>query len=339
MWTLIHAGVEQTFEDWGFGQLKRTLASQGPDYVTFQHANAQSMTDTQLFTRGDIIEVWRDRIFSATDKKFSGGTRFFYGLVIEVPRTGAGDSESLEYKIAGPWWYLEHKVYEQTWYFFRQYTVPTDPRSPPLYNELTTSHIIINQKILKQGQLPLPGQYLKLSTGQQIRDVLEWCRSLRTEGTSDFIRIAPFDIGDEFPSLDLNLWTLTNPNTNIPTDQAVLDALDGISPNVDVPLDVDVDKACSEIIRKQLRWAPDSVTWFDYTTTPYPTFHCKRRRSLPKTDVPFSTDPITGDDGPVAGLSVSPRYDLQVPMVKITFEFAITSFCRFAPISILPFKG
>lgn len=62
----------------------------------------------------------------------------------------------------------------------------------------------------------------------------------------------------------------------------------GISVQNPDPLDyplliICVDEArdlfCTDVIQRELRWAPDAVTWFDYTTTP-PTFRCLQRPSL-----------------------------------------------------------
>ena len=43
-----------------------------------------------------------------------------------------------------------------------------------------------------------------------------------------------------------------------------------------VPFDEITDLPCSECIKKMLRWTPDAVAWFDYSTTP-PTFNVTRR--------------------------------------------------------------
>jgi hypothetical protein len=66
-----------------------------------------------------------------------------------------------------------------------------------------------------------------------------------------------------------------------------------------------------------LRWTPDAVTWFDYTTTP-PTLHCKRRSEL--SDV--SLDLNAGDV--INGLRLNPRYDLRSAYVLIRYERAMT---------------
>jgi hypothetical protein len=78
---------------------------------------------------------------------------------------------------------------------------------------------------------------------------------------------------------------------------------------------------CAEIIRELLRWAPDVVTWFDYTTSP-PTLHFARRASL--TSRTIALVPRTGEVGTteyndVEDLTIRSREDLLVPAVVIDY--------------------
>ena len=66
-----------------------------------------------------------------------------------------------------------------------------------------------------------------------------------------------------------------------------------------------------------LRWSPDAVTWFDYTTSP-PTFHCDARANL-------ETQPLALNGGDlIRDLRVNPRYDLLTPYVLINYEQTTT---------------
>jgi hypothetical protein len=89
-----------------------------------------------------------------------------------------------------------------------------------------------------------------------------------------------------------------------------------------IPVDEVRDVTCSEVIRKQLRWHPDVVPWFDYTTTT-PTFHARRRANLTPVTLalkkPTSADPDPEND-PFADLVITPRYDLQRSVVAIKYE-------------------
>ncbi len=68
----------------------------------------------------------------------------------------------------------------------------------------------------------------------------------------------------------------------------------------------------AEVIRQMLRWTPDVVTWFDYTTSP-PTFHARKLASLTSRTLTVGTDAITG-------FSLVPRYDLALPAVVLKFK-------------------
>ena len=56
-----------------------------------------------------------------------------------------------------------------------------------------------------------------------------------------------------------------------------------------IPWEEVVDLSCAEVIFRMLRWAPDCVAWFDYSTTPYPTFHCRGRAALSALSLSRST--------------------------------------------------
>src|SRR5262249_34743621 len=116
----------------------------------------------------------------------------------------------------------------------------------PLGNAITgpgmSSHLFMNlDSLAPVGSTLNVG---KLTTGQQILAALDWC-------------LAPFV------------------NANVPPPFQI----GRITPNVDVPIDEVRDITCAEVIHKMLRWSPDAVTYFDYTTTP-PTFHCLRRADM-----------------------------------------------------------
>ena len=86
-----------------------------------------------------------------------------------------------------------------------------------------------------------------------------------------------------------------------------------ITPNAIAPYSEVLDRSCAEVIRNFLRWTPDAMTAFDYTTTPYPTLSIHLRA-----DAATVTLPAYG--APVSGLDLTPRHDLQAPSVVLKFE-------------------
>lgn len=114
----------------------------------------------------------------------------------------------------------------------------------------------------------------KVSVGQQIADAIEYAASCGVA-----IQAAP-DLVGNFP----------------------------MTP----PFDEGLDMMCGEVIKKALKWAPDAVTWFDYTTTP-PTLHAARRAQLQAVSVS-----VVG--APLASLQLDPRHDLVAPSVVLKYE-------------------
>jgi len=85
-----------------------------------------------------------------------------------------------------------------------------------------------------------------------------------------------------------------------------------------VPLDEVTDLPCSECIRRVLKWTPDAVTWFDYSTNP-PTFNVTRRGECAGTTIPF-TGNLTGDSGAeVESIDIKALPELVAPGVVFRY--------------------
>jgi hypothetical protein len=80
---------------------------------------------------------------------------------------------------------------------------------------------------------------------------------------------------------------------------------------VHIPLDECKDLSCADIIRRLLRWVPDTVCYIDYGPS-VPTISFLRRSQMPSTTLSISSH--------VQEFSIQPRYDLQVPAVVLKFE-------------------
>lgn len=84
-------------------------------------------------------------------------------------------------------------------------------------------------------------------------------------------------------------------------------------PNTKVPIAEHRDGiTCAQAIVQMLRWLPDTIGRWDYATTP-PTLHLDRRADLTALSLTLGTPPF-------AEAELTPRYDLQVPCVRITYE-------------------
>lgn len=86
-----------------------------------------------------------------------------------------------------------------------------------------------------------------------------------------------------------------------------------IDPTMQIPWSEEIDITCAEVIHRMLRWAPDAVVYFDYSTDP-PTMHVRSRANLAAVSFACAAG------APAHRLSVTPRYDLQVPGVLLRYE-------------------
>jgi len=241
-WTIIDAnGVEKSVADWGLGEVTRERINQMPDLVTFRAEGTPSDADP-IFAHGSTVKLLQN------------GTPWFYGRVVQVPGRASAKAEDQLYRVAGPWWYLENLVFQQTW--------QTTNGTNPTLIATNKSRLILGQK----------SDGTKLATGAAILEVLAYATA----------RGVPITVGTITP--------------------------DAIAPYAEA-----LDRSCAEVIRNFLRWTPDAMAAFDYTTTPYPTLSIHLRA-----DAATVTLPAYG--APVSGLDLTPRHDLQAPAVVLKFE-------------------
>jgi hypothetical protein len=84
------------------------------------------------------------------------------------------------------------------------------------------------------------------------------------------------------------------------------------------PAEEGINITCAEAIRRCARWVPDSIAWFDYSTTdgggnPAPTFHFRPRANLTPITVDAETDSISD-------MSFRARSDQKLPGVMLIYE-------------------
>jgi hypothetical protein len=241
-WTIAYNGTEKLLADWGLARVTRTLVSQGLDELAFA-AEGSAADAAPLFPFRSTITLWRNR--TAGGGSFTGGQQWFAGLITQTPRAGSPQSESMQYKAVGPWWYLENRVFQQAYEnIFLGFAVAGDPTTA-MFGQATSSHLFLNQGLSSSA-------LVKITNGQQIIEALNWALKPFVDASAAL----PFRIGN-------------------------------VTPNVDVPIDEVRDITCAEVIHKMLRWSPDAVTYFDYTTNP-PTFNCVRRQDMIPANVDVS---------------------------------------------------
>ena len=236
-WTIEYGGDYVSFASLGLGNLTRTLTTLGPDMVTFTAPGADFDGDA-LFAYGATVRIKKD------------GVQWFYGRVVSLPRQGGATEEQIIYQLAGPWWYLDKCVYQQSWKVYDGGLI-----------DANKSRAILNQNA--SGN--------RITSGAQIQDAVNWAIG----------KGAPIQLGT-------------------------------VDPDINLPFDEQTDISCAEVILKMLRWSPDVVTWFDYSTST-PTFHARKRSNLTAVSLAIGTDEIDN-------IMITPRYDLQIPGVVIHYE-------------------
>ena len=189
-WTIAFGGTEKLVADWGFGQLQRKLVSQGQDELTFAAEGAAADGVSPFTPFESVITLWRDRELDDSGN-WTGGTMWFTGIIIQIPRRGAPDAESNGYKAAGPWWYLDTRVFEKTFNIFDHLAIPGD-LSSAVYVQKTFSHCFLNI-----GPTPAFSQFNMITTGQQIIEALNWALKPFTDAGAP----APFQVGTVSPAL------------------------------------------------------------------------------------------------------------------------------------------
>lgn len=91
----------------------------------------------------------------------------------------------------------------------------------------------------------------------------------------------------------------------------------GTAPDVEIPLDEQIDIRCMDVLRKQGRWIPSATWQIDYSTTP-PTLNVVKRSDQTVVTLPVgSSDP---DDPAVDVASLHPREDLRASVVALRYK-------------------
>lgn len=151
----------------------KTLAQLGIESATFDLNNLAA--DVLTFTVGgrafDAAALWPYGTLLALLKP--DGSRFFVGRVEPWTREGRPDAQNHLGRLVNPWWYLEHKIYEQTYQQTQFTSVPAvgSPLPPTVTNTYTTPRVVLN--ILFDGTPGGRGFY-NATTGQQIADAVNW---------------------------------------------------------------------------------------------------------------------------------------------------------------------
>jgi hypothetical protein len=296
VWTLTYNGVTQDLATWRIEGMQRKRKSGETDTVTFR---IKGYVDAaQSFAQWKPLTILRN------------GKVWFTGIVTDVPRKASGKSESLNYEISGPWYWLEKTTFQQMW-------VTLDLSGGGIATMTTLrSSVILGQAL----------NGVKMNSGQVMLEVLYYAMYAYQ--------------GVAFPvEVDVN----NLPPAPNPADGPLPFQIGHLTPSITVPYSNPRDKSCADIIRLMMKYSPSAVAWLDYSTVdangnPLPTLNIAQRTYLAGAPVPPGTIPAPaqplpppktiqslGTSIPVNGYAIEgfnprPRYDLQVPVVVAKFE-------------------
>lgn len=148
--------------DLGATNLRRSIHSQTVDTFTFDIPG--DLLTADLFAYGSTVQVFKDT------------ARVFYGRVTSLPRQANGTQEAVSVTLSGPWWHLEHCVYQQTWKLVESGVETSKP----------SSRVVLGQN----------NQGVAITTGAQIADAINWAIAKGAPialGTIDPDITIPFD--------------------------------------------------------------------------------------------------------------------------------------------------
>jgi hypothetical protein len=317
MWTLQKMGdpttnPESSFANLGLYAATLALHSQGLDKFGFTIAH--DIDEPLPYVFGDVLIIRRERDETygipgnIRTLEYTGGSIAFIGLVDMPPRRASGNAEELSYELTGPWWYLDNLVYQQPWYIVTDTAHPLDSRLGGYQ-----SHILMNNGI----------NGARLFTDWQIWDAVHFAIGFQTVNKKEIRLGYPTDAkGAPMLVPTTQHYTIKNPAGDPPTvDIGAGPDATAKFPSIEVPYSEGRDMTCGEVIRRQLKWSPDALTWFDYTTThpvtgvPMPTFNCVRRADMKK-----MTLDLTDVSKITTRIELTRRDELKVPAVVVKFE-------------------
>jgi hypothetical protein len=281
----LDGGDHRTLADWSIDpDVTKVTKSQAPDTLSFR-MTLQDGTAEHSFPNGSRIILRRD-VNQAVDGTLTGGTIVFVGTVVEHPVVLGPQDETHLYTAVGPWWDLENITFQQQWFSWDGSINPETLKPTAEFEAKDTTHVIIPWKVVLDEEVG--GIPTILTVEEQIQEAITF--AIDRSGVA--IQLGDVDI----------------------IRTAGADGFDAIT----VALNEYRDITVAEVIKNILRWSPDAVTWWDYTTLdendePAPTFHCRIWKRL-------ETVTWALGDGTNVKSDITPRYDLRRDGVVCRFE-------------------
>jgi hypothetical protein len=114
-WTIeVVGGNQQTVDAWGLAEPVLSFLNQAPDTLAVSAAG-RDVDAAHVFAYGSTIKLHRKVYTDAEVPVLVEDQVYFVGRVIELPDGGDAAGENQRVVAAGPWWYLDNLVFQQTW--------------------------------------------------------------------------------------------------------------------------------------------------------------------------------------------------------------------------------
>ncbi len=237
----INGGAVQTAEALGISDLRISFRANGADEASFRVTAATALTADAAFAYGDTVIITR------------GPSRFFYGKVTTLPRSGSDSDESYQVRLEGPWWYLRTTIFVQSDYFLRRSAAGGA------------------KGLVKSSKVQFGGFKTRSA----------FSGGTWTEGPDS-------ETADLASGVNLVLSYLSDyRNPAAPIAVGTVDI-----GTVNIPKSEMKDMSCADILTRLLAWVPDTIVYFDHSTAPYPTIHVRKISGLSAHGVAI-TDRIT----------------------------------------------
>jgi hypothetical protein len=348
--TLTYGGVEKSLADWGVATWSRTAQNQANDEFTFTMPTPMDGVD--IFPYGANIIVRINRVASRLNPinptlpasvndgggalTFSVGTQWFWGYCVDNNRTGSAESESFEYKLAGPYQFFFDRLILQklmlTWNGSKQiadwqsdvvlgFSLTTLTGSGDTVQGTTSTNLMSIAQQVKEICMYAQAD----SAYQQANNGLGWPAG------------AQFQCDQLTAEIDGVNWDLLpTPSANVlisdyfgapHSGKTSASALPAGSYMLRCPLDAVNAITCADAMRRQLQWLGgigSPVVWTDHSQTP-PQLHIATRDQLPAKSIAF------------AGITVKNKIKRRTDLIPaaVHFKYKVAGIYLNAPYDII----
>ena len=287
IWSVTGGGLSAPTNIWGIVGMTRERENVKTGEVKFRIPGAMDVSPP-IFP---VFSPFKSLDWSTSAVSIKrNGVLWFQGLCTEVPRRGSARDEDMQYVISDPWWFLENCTFQQQW---QAITGGVGGGLGAATQSTTVSRILACQSL----------DGTKINLGQLIQEVLIYALYAAQ--------------GVPFPGVvqenSLPAYPVPGPLYPAPF------LIGTVTPTLIVPYFEVRDRTCAQIIQHVMRYIPDTIGWFDHTTTP-PTLNFDTRANLANKTIQLYGTSLRVNGYKTSGWNPTAMTKLQVPAVIAKYE-------------------